>query len=517
MKKVTVLFGMIFFLVFAQVLSGHELKNRSRLRRSRIKSSRITQRIFSQKRKTGEWTYPDFWWLTGGGLDNIDDLRDANTFPIAKIHPDYAIFRSSFDGWLFKPWDGWLKSIVTNGDYRFTCNHNSVGKLTEYFVENDCKVNIAYSDKGNVNTMDWYTMEDTTSRWDDLEKMKFSYNANDQLTEINSAWLDPATSDTLGEDKLSISYDAQGNLIEDIYSFFDDVSNNFIPDQKYVYNYNTNNQLIKVDFYYWDETSGTWVDEELSSTFSYDQNGFLHISIDLGSDSTVYTRDAGGKITEVLSFMWDDGLEIWEADYKETQTYNVNGHLSGWSYYEWDDGDSSWIPWDKWAVTYNANGNLGEVLMDAWDVDSNAFIKSDKHVCTYNTDNNPEKYVCYTYDDITQDWEIDEEYTITFEYVNILKPNYFKYNGIGLSYTAGNKIFSAVVDGWPLKNDRLQIYDLQGRMITKLKPELSGGNTVYNWDYTGKTGACLANKVFLIAIRKGDMLVTQRIIPMIFR
>lgn len=517
MKKVSILFGMIFFLVFAQVLSGHELKNRSRLRRSRIKSSRITQRIFSQKRKAGEWTYPDLWWLTGGSEDNIDDLTEVNTYPVAKVHPNFAMFRSSFDGWLFKPWDGWSKSIVVNGDYRFTCNHDSIGRLTEYFVENGCKVNITYNTKGNVNTMDWYSIDDTTSRWDYLEKMKFSYNANDQWTEVHTAWLDPATSDTLGEEKLSILYDAQGNLIEDIYSYLDETTGNYVPEIKLVYKYNANNQLIEVSAYEWDETSGTWVYCELWSTYSYDQNGNLHISNDFESDSTVYTYDANGNITEIVSFMGGNALITWEPDYKETNTYNANGNLSGWSYYEWDIQNSSWVPFYKWIVRYNANGNLNEILMDAWDVDSNSLIKSDKHVCTYDTDNNPEKYVCYTYDDITQDWEIDEEYTISFEYVNILKPNYFKYNGIGLSYTAGNKIFSAVIDGRPLKGDKLQIYDLQGRRITELKPKLSGGNTVYNWDYTGRTGACLANKVYLIAIRKGDMVVTQRIIPMFFR
>jgi len=517
MKKVTFLFWILFFMVFAQVLSGHELKNRSRLRRSRIRSSKVTQRIFCRERRVGEWTYSDLWWLTSGSEDNIGDLTELNIYPDAKVHPDYAIFRSSFDGWQFKPWDGWLQSIVTNGEYRFTCNHDSAGRLTEYFVENGCKVTITYNAKGNINTMDWYSIDDATSRWDYLEKMKFSYNANDQWTEVHTAWLDPATGDTLGQEKLSVSYDAQGNYIADIYSYLDETTGNYIPEVKLGYEYNANNQLIEVSAYEWDETSGTWVFCELWSTYSYDQNGNLHISNDFESDSTVYTYDANGNITEIVSFMWGEALIIWEPDYKETNTYNANGNLSSWSYYEWDIQNSAWVPFDKWTVSYHANGNLNEILMDVWDVDSNAFIKSDKEVCAYDAKDNPAKYVWYTYDDLSQDWEIDEEYSISFEYVNILKPNYFKQNGVGISYTTVNRIFSAVIDGRPLKNDKLQIYDLQGRIITELKPELSGDKTIYNWDYTGKTDERLANKVFLIAIRKGDVVVTQRIIPMFFR
>ncbi len=517
MKKVSVLTGIIFTLVFASVLSGHELINRNRFTRLHRKNSQVPQRMFYQGGRSGEWIYPDYFWLTGGGEDNIDDLLDINVYPIAKMLPEFSFFVDSFDDWIFKPWDGWATSTVTCGDYHFTCTHDTAGRLTEYAVKNDCKVDITYNDKGDIATMDWYSMDGSTSRWDDIMKDVFRYNSVDQWTELLSTDIDPTTGDTLDCDKSEITYDAQGNLIENVYSYFDEASGTYKPMGKAVLKYNALNQIIEETTLYWDETSGTWVDEAISSKYSYDQNGFLNMATFLGNDSAFYAYNASGKIAEVISFLWNDPQGIWEGDYKETATYNAQGNLSEWNGYAWDKTNSVWVPEDKWILTYHANGNLNEVEIGLWDVDSTAYLKSKKHVCTYDAKDNPKRFTTYTYNETTQDWEVDKEYTISFASVNIQKPKTILYNDVNVSYRANNRFFSAKIDGRPLTSDKLQVFDLQGRMLTELKPVLSGGYSVYTWDYSDKTGACLTQKVFLIAIRKGDMVVTQKVTPLLFR
>jgi len=302
-----------------QGISGHESVKQKRYYRNRIKTERKIPGIFKQQRRVDGWIYTDFYWLTWGSIDYIDDLWDVNTFPVAKIDPDYSMFRLSFDGWLFKSWDGWSKSIVKNGDYRFTCGHDTKGRITEYLVENDCKVTFTYNANGGVHEMVWYTMEDTNSRWDDMEKMTHSYNAKNQLTEIHSAWGDPVTGEIWGESKELYSYDAQGNIVEIIYSWLDEGTNTFIPEQKDGFTYNTNNQLIESSYSEWDETTGNWGNPMFESSYDYDQNGFLALKFSSEEDSTIYSHDANGNLTEAVSFGWEIMSNVWEGEYKETK------------------------------------------------------------------------------------------------------------------------------------------------------------------------------------------------------
>ncbi len=514
MKHRFFLTSMVVLMCTVPVISGHGRMKHQRHIHNQIQSVRKVPKILNQQRQGEGWTLTDFYWLTWAGIDYIDDLWDINTFPVAKIDPDYAIFKNSFDGWLFKSWDGWSKSIVTGDNYRFSCSHDTKGRITEYLVENDCQVTFTYNANANIHEMVWYTMEDTSSRWDDMEKMTYTYNANNQVEEIHSAWGDPVTGEIWGESKDTYSFNAQGDVIEEIGSWLDEGTNTYLPEYKDSYTYNTGNHLIEHYYCEWDEESGAWDEMELWSSYVYDQNGFLKLKFSSQEDSIAYTHDVNGNLNETTFYFWDDVSETWEAESRETEIYSSNGNLSTYSTFGWNSDSNAWIPNYMGSTVYTADDNLSEILELNWNSDLNVFDSSEKYVCTYDKDKNPEKYIVYAYEGTTGEWEVDAEYTIAFEYGNGIKQTTTTgmKNGINCTVKSGKRSLMVSVSGRPSGKDMLTVYDLQGRAMMQIKPKEFQGNTVYALDYNESNHTKLAKKVYILTVQKGRILFTHRLI-----
>ncbi len=528
MKKQYSILITLLFLIFAPVLLSHELKIAKRLYKSRFNTRNIKNipKIFAKKAITEGWNLYDWSWLLTGSEDNIDDLIDVNLYITSQNSPYFYLLSSIFDGYIWKEWDGWSKITVENGDNTFISTFDSEGRITSYTV-NNLSFSLEYDSKNNLTEWITYEWDSVSDSWIGEYKHVYSYNSEDNLTEEIFYWHDEESATLLKDEKIDFIYNSDGNLTEEVFSYWDYESGTWNQIEKNTFSFNSDGNLIEEISYEWDDLSGIW-EKWGKNTYSYNFNG--NITEDIyywwndrsgtwgQEDKFTYSYNSDGNLSEDIYYWWDDESGTWIQEDKFTYSYNSNGNLSEVFYYYWDYESGTSEISNKLTFGYDSNGNLLEELFYEWNIDSGTWEKWGKNTYSYNSNGNPD--TCSMYDLMTDEWVLDDQQIVTFEYGSAIKPVCRKSvikNGINIKLQPFNKSIEISAEGLPLKNDILKIYDFNGRIISEIRPVSARENTVYTWDYTGNSGVYLANKIYLFVLCRGNSIITHKITPLFFR
>jgi len=196
---------------------------------------------------------------------------------------------------------------------------------------------------------------------------------------------------------------------------------------------------------------------------------------------------------------------------KYTYTYNSDNNFLEEIHFTWDNTSGTWKPGEyKFTYNYNGNEDLSENIDLVWESASNEWVNDYKYEFKYDNDGMPDKCLMYSYNG---NWVPDGELDISFnDIIPIIFNNSqdLKGKNIVTSRVKTNEIEFSIV-GKPVKNEKMQIFDLQGRLIQELKPRYEKNSALYTWNYTTGTGRPAGNKLFIYIIEKGDIAFSGKI------
>ena len=393
-------------------------------------------------------------------------------------------------------WDGWLKHTYEEnffGSYsRYIYTITNEGKLTEYSA---------------------LIKEDAASPWENWDKNLFTYNANGNITnEIIYDW-DDIDSTWVNSMKRSYTYNASGTLTEGIIYEWD---TDWVEYEKATYHFNATAKIDEIKLFSiavddWVEYGRILIDYGANGKIA----GFVYYDYEYESgDKTVFNYNTSNKITDYTSYLLDVADSTWLPDYHVTMSYDPNGDYGEVITQEMDTEKSTWIYLDKFIYTYDVNKNMSDETVFYWSDEALGWVSSTKTVYSYNTRNNPENFIGYEWNESTLQWDLVEyTATITYEYINSIIPsNFTGYLNPLMQVTNRNGNIQVHIDGRPGKSDAMKVYDLHGRLIYSMKPVWRNNKNVYTWDISDKNNKTTSPRVYLLAVKQDEKLLTQKVI-----
>ncbi len=150
------------------------------------------------------------------------------------------------------------------------------------------------------------------------------------------------------------------------------------------------------------------VDLPSKNIFIYDADGKNTKYINSANGNPVskdeYTYNAGGYLSEDVSFYWDDSMSQWLYTWKSEKSYDTNGYLTQEIISNYDQFSSKWINDSKYETTYNTHGFTIKEISSNWDVVSGKWIPQSKYEYTYDLNGNEITYLTYHWDVVQSKW-----------------------------------------------------------------------------------------------------------------
>ncbi len=524
MKKSLTVFTTVLILILVHVSYsatpdfGRRLKGRSIRENSRL--SQKTHRVGSQ---SDTWNIYDWCWLIDGSMANIEALLTVNFEEYLSIFYDYDFVTSIFSGYALKnaaKWDNCSNFKVAMSGYNFNSTFDSKGNVTGYNISDNCKYKMT-NNSNNLPT-EWAVEE-----WDAADgvwwpyKYNFLYGTNNKLKEFgiifeeNDVWYN--------WEKFDLTYTTDDKLKSEIYYKWNFTTQVWDKKTKWEYDYTGDGKISEDITYYWDTVSGDWATHTSRTAYTFNSNGKLKDCIEYIWDEisgewkikdykTSFTYDNNGNITEDILYKWDTGSETWkEYGDKYTYTYNSDGNFLEELHSVWDNTSGTWEPGEyKFTYNYNGSGDLTENIDLVWESASNEWVNDYKYEFKYDNDGMPDKCLMYSYNST---WVSDGELDISFnDIIPIIFNNSQDLKGKNIVTSRVNSSeIKFFVKGKPVKNEKMQIFDLQGRLIQELKPRYEKNSALYAWNYTTGTGKSAGNKLFIYIIEKGDVAFSGKI------
>ena len=129
-------------------------------------------------------------------------------------------------------------------------------------------------------------------------------------------------------------------------------------------------------------------------TFSYDSIKLVYVY----EAKTIYLKNAAGKDTSEVGYMYDPDTKGWIPGWRTTYTYNAGGMVTTEISYSWDNEQSNWELISKYVYSYtNGLETLSEYFMWA-ETEWFGFSKTET---TYYPDNQIKSTIDYTLDFFT--------------------------------------------------------------------------------------------------------------------
>lgn len=519
MNRIVTLTFLVIFLFTSQWLNA---QNRFH---STFKNKILKQKHQSGSRKiagignyAGNWSVSNWYWLIEGSADNIEELLEVNTDKYLSVFPDYFFLTKNYNGFVWNQWDNWKNFLVEGSDEYFYTTFDTDGNITEYTIRKQTTYTMTY-------TSDNLPKEWVTSEWDSLQnqwdlpyKYEFGYNTDKTLKEISIYYREETNGEWLAAYHYTYTYDSQKNISEEIYEEWNSETQAWEKGARWTFTYNDNNLLSEDIEYLWDNEAGEWYiseDYESKSTYTYNQKKELteHIAYYWLAQSqewwqsTKYTLvyNSQGSLTEEMTSSWDESAQNWEpSGFKYTFQYNNDNNLAEELSFAWDTLSQNWVSTDeKYTYTYNSAGDLSEEI--DYQLEGSQWVNNYKQMFSYKSgQRQPQKCEFFTFDQQNQTWELDDVFTITFDAsIPINKPQQTYHPAYTITYKQNARGISIILPGKSCGREKMQLFDLQGRLLQEFSPLYNNENTIFQWDGTSKSGVTFGQKLILYTITKG--------------
>lgn len=460
---------------------------------------------------SGGWTTNDWFWILDYVFDEMEYLIPMILSPSINPNPAYTFYYpelDEFDSFIWNKCNNWNKIIVETD----TISYNSKGQIVEIVSDYDSDViikTLSYTNNGHLKENKYIYKSDDIIR--EGEKQLYTYNVNNKVSRMVEEEYETSSGTWEKDFKVTIAYNNSykpAEIWEYLWSNdsgkWEDVS------QKFIYPHDKNNNCTEQHSLCWNDSSNSWIE---------------------GHSKTLYTYNDKNKMTEEVGWKKREKTGQWYKEYKIQCIYDKNGNLTEFSEYMFDTTINEWIPsgeMDKYSFIYNDEGYLIEETVVEWDSDKKKWINYLKLNCMYDTGDNifeeidycwdeqksgwkkvlklkfeyndkidPKCISSYYLDTILQEWILDLTLPVQIIYStkinNPLLIHNELTNNIEIRNNRANLLFC--FNGITAKKENLNIFDLQGKLITTLKPEIGKKKTHYRWNYN-----IVGNKVYVYSL-----------------
>lgn len=385
-------------------------------------------------------------------------------------------------------WNGWRSHTIRHdNNTMFTYHFDSKGNLQEAIQDNieafPRDTRYIYKYDGNINIMEKMKQrrDNNNSNWVSTVKITATYNINRKINEnIQYNW---NKIDSIWEMAYKTTYSyLQNNKISEVVSLQFDNNNRYpLFFFKYIYN---QDELIS---------------EILWKSYEYDTTKFI------------YSYSSNNKVDTCTELYLEKN--IWLLISRKLNKYDTSGNISEQYEQKWDTVSNSWKDISKEVYNYNSGSNIIELIRRNWDESLNNWENRKRLSYSYNSDGNPDTSIYYDWDSVNQQWGLADNICITYTDSNaIINNNALHNKNYPISIIQQNGIVKFILNSTAGENDRLNVYDLQGRLVYSTVPQKFKNKSIYTWDLT-KRNMTFSNKVYIITIQYQGQLLTNKIIP----
>lgn len=415
-------------------------------------------------------------WLVLGDVDGwiYDDLLDFYIYQY-NTDPDYSFFGTSFDGY--------KQVIMQNVDFYEMVDDEGNGYSLSYiegkpdvYKTKDSLEVVDYDYKEN-GLVDKITYTEKGNSWTNIYYITFNYDSEDKVIAINNYSDDLENGSYLNLGRDTLVYNNDGTLKEVLTQVRDDGSSGWNINAKDVYEYLGDTVITSSYIESW-ETPGQmeleyrkWeLFDSMKRMIAYWEYSFLSETDSSFSEMYEYNYSQDNDTVEILYYEEDssspDGIKVAS---KTIDVYNefsqldfelsYNATLSG----EWENPI-------KMDYFYNSNNRLESCLFYDWDSQLSDFITTDSTSFIYDDLGFPDSVKAFVYDKYLEQYEL-----ISFDDFNFPKSNAISdYANIRLKNIGKLTVKKSLSEISFILNNSInemaKIYDLQGKLISEVKP-----------------------------------------------
>jgi hypothetical protein len=281
------------------------------------------------------------------------------------------------------------------------------------------QANKSVNDRKPLDSIISQEWDENLAVWTNAIREKFTYNAEDYVSEtILSLW-NSNTSIWQIFQKEEYTFDTNGNLLELIRSY-QFQPNVWSPSEKIQLTYDTNGNEILEERFSWDIFANSWVNTyKYEST--YNTNGYLDTYIGYewfpnsnqwvnSSKEEFYYVDPTGMLDYQISSLWNFGLNQWDLDSKWEVVARTGFQPSEEIRYDWDTNSSTWINQSRYvyeltvmlsAIEYAPTRETAYL----WDMASSSWIELYMDEYQYDSNTNRTLGMYYEWNATMNDWE----------------------------------------------------------------------------------------------------------------
>ena len=435
----------------------------------------------------------------------VRDYLDATQHDFLKAHSLFAGSTVQNDQWSYSPdvmkqaldsmvvmAQGWTKDWIIDEVEYYT--YNSQGKCIEI-------LNLSPSGDGSFLFISKESMSyDNQARpvefitYETVElqngKVEFDYS-NDLLSKLIFYSWDESINEWSLLMKDEFSYDANSNLT--LINTFEWDGTAFNPYYKEEISYLNNHYMNESVSYLWNSNISDW-DPSMKDEYIYDDdwNNTLFIQSDWVSVEwkpfykTEYTFEGENMVLSVTSssYSYDD----WIFEDKDSISYYENGNPDEEFYYQWNYG--SWMPQYKDVFTFNDDYPTDELMLPFfWDYYfNNMLIKVDK------------------YDWWEPDWIASFQFILYYSEKNVDAISEMNLDDISVYPNPNNGIFTLKIDN-ENRNTDIAIIDFFGRELNSEMIRNQAGEIVKTLDLT-----TYGSGVYFLQITQGDKISYKKVV-----
>jgi hypothetical protein len=271
---------------------------------------------------------------------------------------------------------------------------------------------------------------DSTNFYHNYKKV-YEYNANDNLTQVETFHFDLIDDSWRKESKEEYIYDTDKTTY--IYYFTDNVTDSLKKTNLSETLYNSNGSVISETTYYLPFSSDSLVGST-KNEFSYHADGIhvfesLDYRFDIAQNKWILqekmeypTYDSFGNKTEIIKSIWDISGANLKYFSKQINNYNSNNIATLLSTYSWNESINDWVGYGKYEYVFDENDNLIDASKYSWDVIRNDWKGNSRRehlydkaftidelilpswIVTENRFNKPVQFLDYNWNPISNNW-----------------------------------------------------------------------------------------------------------------
>lgn len=400
--------------------------------------------------------------------------------------------------------------------------------------ENNWRNLYTYDNHGNQTgefDQEWITPVDTFASY---QQTVNTYDAQNNKTGQRKLYWIPYLNNFRNYEYYGYTYDIHNNVTSNLYQVWDTAVNSFINSSREDMTYDAHNNLLVDLFLDWNGTS--W-DSSSRNIMTYDSHNnkisYTHQDFN-GSgwndyDQSLWQYNAANFDTLQMDLFY--GVNSWVPYRQYLSERDSNNNITAYIWQSYNTADSTWSSFYQTLYYYINNLQIASVQQQ-WDGTNMVWTNNTQDTHEYDIHGNDTLHTSYTWNSLLVYWQYDQQHAYQYNTDNLVSYHLFRETQSGVPLDTVQQTFyyyqtlnvatgvaekenelKAQLFPNPFSADNLsmkielanstslniQVFDMQGRMVSGAIRPASGGTNIINLDLSG-----LSNGHYLVQIAEGN-------------